>query len=94
MTNRMKLYKRLIRAAHKTSSKTVQTHSKLRRATRGSGHSLFIAAMPKSASTYLVRLIEEVTGFIPHSYTFDAHQEHDLYLPRLIDGYGMNTVSH
>ncbi len=90
----MKLYKRLVRAAHKTSTRVTLVHSKFRRVTRRSGHSIFIAAMPKSASTYLVRLIEEATGFIPHSYTYNPHQEQDLYLPRLTDGYGMNTVSH
>lgn len=55
---------------------------------------VFLAAMPKSASTFLHRVLVELTGF--ETAYFASHYrniEQELYLPRLIDAYNVPTVT-
>lgn len=55
---------------------------------------VFLAAMPKSASTFLFRVLVEITGY-EHAYFASAYRniEQELYIPRLIDAYNVATVT-
>lgn len=53
----------------------------------------FIACTPKSASTFLVNILSELTGYKREFLGFEyERQEQDLYLPKLIDIYGCPGV--
>lgn len=56
--------------------------------------SILLAAMPKSASTFLSRSIQKVTGFEDY-YLAQSYKniEQELHLPALIDSYNINTVT-
>ncbi|NOT62087.1 MAG: hypothetical protein HOP19_17880 [Acidobacteria bacterium] len=58
------------------------------------GQHLFIACAPKSGSTFLKNALCRLTGY-REQYCFYAHgqNEHDLYLPILLDGFGENLVT-
>lgn len=55
---------------------------------------IFLAAMPKSASTFLHRALVELTGF-QSAYLASHYRniEQELYLPSLIDNYDIATVT-
>ena len=55
---------------------------------------MFVTCFPKSGSTLLVSMLEEVTGYVRYFLGADFGGEHDLYLPRLLDAYRMSVVSH
>jgi hypothetical protein len=55
---------------------------------------LFVAAMPKSGSTFLCRALEQLTGYLWYPMTFAYFQnEHDLYLPYMLRAISTNTVT-
>lgn len=58
------------------------------------GRTLFVSAMPKSGSTFLVNALCGCTGF--QQQFLGSHQlnEQDLYLPNLLDAWSRNIVSH
>ena len=58
------------------------------------GHSVFIACMPKSGSTFLSKAIAQSYQFdISYlNYGFERNEQ-ELYLPALIDNYSRNTVT-
>ena len=64
------------------------------RTVRSRKHSIFIAAMPKSASTFLMKALLQVTGFEYRQlcYAYERHEQ-NLYLPRLAGAYSKDTVS-
>lgn len=57
-------------------------------------NTIFISCFPKSGSTFLVSIVAEATGYIQQFLGFDALNEQDLYLPKLIDTHNMNIVCH
>jgi len=76
------------------SSETgIRLYKKLRKMRYGDCRSVFVAAMPKSGSSFLARALCEATTY-RHSYCdFSyANIEQELYLPRLVDIYGKGTV--
>ena len=50
--------------------------------------------MPKSASTYFAELLVRSTGFLLYNLDYNHLNEQDLYLPRLVDSWPMDIVSH
>jgi hypothetical protein len=58
------------------------------------GHTLLVAAMPKSGSSFLVKTLAEATGFAQMFLGADHLNEQDLYLPALIDAWGLDIVAH
>lgn len=58
------------------------------------GHTVLVAAMPKSGSSFLVRALAEATGFVQMFLGYDHLNEQDLYLPRLTDAWGQDVVTH
>ena len=58
------------------------------------GHTVFVTALPKSGSTFLVNALRESTGFLP--FFLGAHHlnEQDLHLPKLLDAWSMDVVCH
>lgn len=68
--------------------------SKLRRTFGPRGEFIFLAAMPKSGSTFLGRVLVEVTGF-ERVYLASAYLnlEEELYLPRVIDQLNRDTMT-
>ncbi|MDJ0949224.1 MAG: hypothetical protein QNJ94_09900 [Alphaproteobacteria bacterium] len=89
-----RLGQRLERAVKTTSVRFLRANLRFKRAFRRRGRTVFITAMPKSASTFLVATLAEVTGFLQHFLGYDFLNEQDLYLPRLIDAYDMDVVAH
>lgn len=58
------------------------------------GNHIFIACVPKSASTFLKNVLVDLTGYRDVFAVFAAGQnEHDLYAPALIESAGVNTVT-
>ncbi len=64
-----------------------------RRAWHAESRCIFIAAMPKSGSSFLSYALAELTGY-PHAYcAYDYDRtEQELYLPKVIDVYGRGSV--
>lgn len=58
------------------------------------GDCVFVAAMPKSGSSFLVKALAEATGHTQMFLGYDHLNEQDLYLPRLIDSWGQDIVVH
>ncbi|MEQ9643311.1 MAG: hypothetical protein RIM84_25045 [Alphaproteobacteria bacterium] len=58
------------------------------------GDCVFVAALPKSGSSFLVKALAEATGHTQMFLGYDHLNEQDLYLPRLIDSWGQNVVVH
>lgn len=58
------------------------------------GRTLFISAMPKSGSTFLVNALCDCTGFQPQFLGYHQLNEQDLYLPNLLDAWSRNVVAH
>ncbi len=58
------------------------------------GRAVFVTALPKSGSTFLVNALREATGFLP--FFLGAHHlnEQDLYPPKLLDAWAMDVVCH
>lgn len=66
---------------------------RLKRLGRRDSRCILLAAMPKSASTFLSNIIAEILGY-QHGYLAFAYHniEQELYLPKLIDSWGRGTV--
>jgi hypothetical protein len=67
---------------------------KLKKIFSRSRTNIFLAAMPKSASTFLHRALVRVTGF-ENVYFASAYRniEQELYVPRIIDNYNVDSVT-
>jgi hypothetical protein len=58
------------------------------------GRHIFIACVPKSASTFLKNLLQNVTGYLDMFTVYAAGQtEHEIYLPTLRDCAHLDTVT-
>ena len=85
---------RLERGLNTSSRRGLRLILRLKRLFGRRGHTIFISALPKSGSTFLVNVLAEVTGY--QSFFLGYHQlnEQDLYLPNLIDAWSLNVISH
>jgi Sulfotransferase domain len=55
---------------------------------------LFVACMPRTASTFLTSALSELTGYKKLSLTYSyGRSEQELYFPKLLDSYGFGTVT-
>ena len=58
------------------------------------GRHIFIACVPKTASTFLKNLLQNVTGYLDRFTVYAAGQsEHEIYLPTLRDSAHLDTVT-
>ena len=58
------------------------------------GRTLFISAMPKSGSTFLVNVLCGCTGYAQQFLGYHQLNEQDLYPPNLLDVWSRNVVAH
>ena len=89
-----RLAQRIERGVKTTSLRGLRLNPRLKQLFARRGHCLFMTGIPKSGSTFLVTALAEATGFLPFFLGFHHLNEQDLYLPKLIDSYSMNVVSH
>ena len=76
-----------------SSQAGISIYQRLRRRVFSNGKYLVLAAMPKSGSTFLSHTLCALTGY-RHYYLACAYDniEQEIYLPRVIDGFGSGTV--
>ena len=73
----------------------VEYAKRMRLQSRGKGTFVFIASMPKSGSTFMARVMEQLTGYPYVALTYGYERdEQNLYLPTLIDTFGRGSVTH
>lgn len=89
-----KLSQRIERGVKTTSSRGLKLNLSLKKLFSQRAHCVFITAIPKSGSTFLATVLSRCTGFIPFFLGYHHLNEQDLYLPKLIDSYSMDVVSH
>ena len=89
-----RLAQRIERGVKTISVRGLRLNLRLKKLLARRGHCLFVTSIPKSGSTFLVTALAEATGFMPFFLGFHHLNEQDLYLPKLIDSYSMNVVSH
>ena len=58
------------------------------------GHTIFITSIPKSGSSFLVKSLCNYTNFSLYFLSYNTLNSHDLYLPKLLDGWNLDTVAH
>jgi hypothetical protein len=85
---------RLERGLKTTSLRGLRLNLRLKKLFGRRGLSLFITALPKSGSTFMVKTLGEVTGYQHMFLGYHQLNEQDLYLPNLIDSWTMNIISH
>ena len=85
---------RLERGLKTTSMRGLRLNLRLKKLFSRRGKTIFISALPKSGSTFLVKTLAAATGFQPFFLGYHQLNEQDLYLPNLIDAWSMNVVSH
>ena len=90
-----RLDKRLIRLIKAPGENGLQKVLSYKKRFAKYGDFLFIACMPKSGSTFMTNVLSELTGY-PYSELIYAYErnDHNLYLPKLIDSYSFGTVTH
>ena len=83
----------LIKSTYSAEAALRSYYLRLRKLRYSEGRFLFLAAMPKSGSTFLSNALAKLFGY-RHSYFAFAYRniEQELYLPRLVDAYGQGTV--
>jgi len=55
---------------------------------------IFVNSFPKSGSSYVTRVLEEISGFKTHRVvTRFGRNEQDIYLPAIIDAYKSNFIT-
>jgi hypothetical protein len=76
-----------------SSQAGILIYQRLRRCVFSNGKYLVLAAMPKSGSTFLSHTLCALTGY-RHYYLACAYDniEQEIYLPRVIDGFGSGRV--
>jgi hypothetical protein len=85
---------RLERGLKTTSIRGLRLNLRLKKLFGRRGKTIFISALPKSGSTFLVKALGAVTGYQPFFLGYHQLNEQDLYLPNLIDAWSMNVISH
>jgi len=75
------------------SESGLKVYKKLRMTLHRESKCIFLAAMPKSGSSFLSRALAALTGFEHSYFAFNyANIEQELYRPKVIDAYGRGTV--
>jgi len=75
------------------SHKLVLAYWRLRKSIWPRRPSLLVAAMPKSASTFVATVLANLTGFRYRGLVWTwSRNEQDLFLPRVVDAYFHGTV--
>jgi hypothetical protein len=87
-----KLRQRLERARKTTTTRGLRVNLALKRTLCRRARCVFVAAMPKSASTFLATCLAEITGFARFFLGQNYLAEQDIYMPRLIDAWSMDIV--
>jgi hypothetical protein len=84
--------KRALRVLY-SSQAGILVYQRLRRSVFSNGKYLLLAPMPKSGSTFLSHTLCALTGY-RHYYLACAYDniEQEIYLPRVIDGFGCGRV--
>ncbi|MDP6344862.1 MAG: sulfotransferase domain-containing protein [Alphaproteobacteria bacterium] len=85
---------RLERALKTTSRRGLRLNLRFKRRFSRRGQTVFISALPKSGSTFLVNALSHATGYQNFFLGYQQQNEQDLYLPNLIDAWSMDVVSH
>ncbi|MDP6691499.1 MAG: hypothetical protein QF384_18535 [Alphaproteobacteria bacterium] len=85
---------RLERGLKTTSRRILRMNLRLKKLFGRRGKTIFISALPKSGSTFLVNALARVTGYQTFFLGYHQLNEQDLYLPNLIDAWSMNVISH
>mgnify|MGYP006416936439 FL=1 len=85
---------RLERGLKTTSRRGLRLNLRLKKLFGRRGKTVFISALPKSGSTFLVKVLEQVTGYQTFFLGYHQLNEQDLYLPNLIDAWSMDVISH
>jgi len=85
---------RLERGLKTTSRRILRLNLCLKELFGRRGKTIFISALPKSGSTFLVNVLARATGYQTFFLGYHQLNEQDLYLPNLIDAWSMNVVSH
>lgn len=85
---------RLERGLKTTSRRGLRLNLRLKKLFGGRGKTIFISALPKSGSTFLVKVLAQITGYQTFFLGYHQLNEQDLYLPNLIDAWSMNVISH
>ncbi len=85
---------RLERGLKTTSRRGLRLNLRLKKLFGKRGKTVFISALPKSGSTFLVKVLGQVTGYQTFFLGYHQLNEQDLYLPNLIDAWSMNVISH
>jgi hypothetical protein len=85
---------RLERGLKTTSRRGLRLNLRLKQLFGRRGRTIFISALPKSGSTFLVNVLAQVTGHQHFFLGYHQLNEQDLYLPNLIDAWSMNVISH
>jgi hypothetical protein len=71
----------------------INDYKKFKRLCKKKGDHIFIACFAKSGSTFLSRLLSEITGYGRFYYTdFRGRSDHDIYLPALLNVYEKNVI--
>lgn len=69
--------------------------AKFKKRFRKPANHILVTAMPKSGSTFLTRVLADLTGYREYRLNYECNQnEQDFYLPRLITSYGFDTITH
>ncbi len=80
------------RALKARTSRYLRWSLTVKRRFRPRARCVFVAAAPKSGSTYLAAALAEATGFLPYFLGASHLNEQDLYLPRLLDVWSLDIV--
>jgi Sulfotransferase domain len=90
----LRLKRKLKGLADEPGKALVRSVFRVKRMLGRNGHLVFIASVPKCASTFLLNSLVAVTDFPSTQLCYGhGHQEQDLYFPRLVDAYGRNILS-
>ncbi len=86
------LGQRVERALKARTTRYLRWSLAVKRRFRPRARCLFIAAAPKSGSTFFAAALAEATGFLPYFLGASHLNEQDLYLPRLLDAWSLDIV--
>lgn len=83
----------LLRMLHSPQAALESYYPRVKKLRHRSGKYVFLAAMPKSGSSFLSHALCTALGY-RHSYLAFAYEniEQEIYLPRLLETYGQGTV--
>lgn len=82
-----------IKSIYSAQAALTSYYPRLRRIRGREGRFVLFAAMPKSGSTYLTRVLSRLLGY-EHSYLAFSYQnvEQELYVPKVLDAFGKGSV--